>query len=206
MRVSFLFDLLVELKNMKTDHNKRNLLKYTVGTLAGAGIVSVSLPFIRSLNPAPHKTHPSIEIDISKLEPDQLFTVELHGQLVYVLKRSPEVISNLLLNNPELLDPQSLESEQPENTKNLLRSIQPDIFVAYARCTHLGCAVNHYPPDENTEMGESFKKGNWFCPCHGSTYDLAGRVFRNMPARHNLEIPEYEFIENTTLRVKAKIF
>ena len=191
---------------METDLKRRKALIFATGALTGAGLIAVSLPFIRSLEPASDKEHPVIDIDITKLKDGQMFAVELYGKLIYVIKRSEELINNLESINTKLLDPESNNSNQPEHSKNPLRSLRPDIFVAYASCTHLGCSVSHNPPGENADYGESFKMGNWYCPCHGSIYDLAGRVYKGVPAPRNLDIPEYEYYNDTTLRVKADIF
>ena len=118
-----------------------------------------------------------------------------------MIKRSKSVIESLFEPNERLRDPESLESEQPGFAQNTYRAEKPEIFVAWGICTHLGCSVSYNAPGTNKMLGPHFEKGLFFCPCHGSAYDLSGRVFKNMPAPKNLEIPEYEFIDDSVIRV-----
>jgi ubiquinol-cytochrome c reductase iron-sulfur subunit len=186
---------------MDADLRKRRVLTFAVGALAGVSATAVSIPFIKSLYPPSHKGPPYLDIDISKLRDGQMFSVSWKNKPLYILKRSQFVLDALQNSNSELLDEDSVVSIQPIEAQNPLRSIRPDIFVAWGVCTHLGCSVSHNPPGQNADIGEPFARGVWFCPCHGSVYDLAGRVYKNAPAQRNLDIPKYEFIDDNTIRV-----
>lgn len=164
-------------------------------------MVALTIPFVQSLRPTSEKRARYLDIDISKLKNGQMFTVAWLGKPIYILKRSPENLQTLQRDNPALLDPASEASIQPAEARNYHRSIRPDIFLALGVCTHLGCSVSHNPPGQNAEYGEPFEKGIWFCPCHGAMYDLAGRVYKNVPAERNLDIPEYKFLDEHTIRI-----
>jgi ubiquinol-cytochrome c reductase iron-sulfur subunit len=187
--------------DMDVDNKKRKTLTFAVGALAGVGATAVSIPLVKSLSPASHKKPPYLDIDLTKLSEGQFFSIVWKNKPLYVLKRSPSVLEALEQNNPDLLDENSLDSVQPDLASNFHRSIRQDIFVAWGACTHLGCSVSHNPPGQNANFGKPFARGGWFCPCHGSMYDLAGRVYKNMPAQRNLDIPDYVFIDSNTIRI-----
>jgi ubiquinol-cytochrome c reductase iron-sulfur subunit len=186
---------------MDTDLKKRKSLAIAVGSITGIGAIAVSVPFVKSLLPASYKVPAYLDVDISKLKEGQMFSVVWKNKPLYVLKRTSAVLETLRHGNSDLLDEYSAASIQPEQTRNYHRSLRPDIFVAWGVCTHLGCSVSHNPPGQNADFGEPFERGGWFCPCHGSVYDLAGRVYKGMPAQRNLDIPEYEYIDRNTIRV-----
>lgn len=169
--------------------------------MAGGGIVAVSVPFIRSLSPGDHLKPPHLDVDISKLKEGQVLSVAFNQRPLYVVKRSESVIEQLKSGHPDLRDPHSLHSDQPQEAANFHRSLRTDVFVSYGICTHLGCSVSYNAPGLNEVLGERFENGNFFCPCHGAVYDLAGRVFKNVPAERNLDIPPYEFIEDAVIRI-----
>ena len=130
-----------------------------------------------------------------------MVSVATTKDLIYVARRTPEQIESLSQPNIRLKDPNSLESEQPEYTMNNHRSVNPEYFVAHGLCTHLGCSTSHISPN-NVEpyLQDVLPNGGFLCPCHGAVYDSAGRVYKNMPAKRNLVVPEYEFIDETTIR------
>jgi len=141
-----------------------------------------------------------VEVDISKIETGQLIRVAWRGKPVWILNRTPEVLATLKTLDSELRDPLSNESDQPPSSKNPGRSIKPEIFVAVGLCTHLGCSPTFRPEIAPNDLGEQWK-GGFFCPCHGSWFDLAGRVYRGVPAPSNLEIPPYRYITDTRIIV-----
>ena len=188
--------------------NRRKLITLMTGAFAGIGGTMVAIPFFKSLFPAKDlnpRDHDLI-IKFPKLEAGDMIAVSTQGPPIYVLKRSPEQISALEETNEKLRDPDSKESIQPESMTNTLRSVKPEIFVAYGICTHLGCSVSNRPPGSDDWHQDSLfdKTGGFFCPCHGARYDSAGRVFKNLPAPFNLRVPEYEFVDETTIRIIHK--
>jgi len=141
-----------------------------------------------------------VEVDLSKMEPGQLIRVAWRGKPVWILNRTPEVLETLGTLDSKLADPNSNESIQPEYTKNALRAIKPEVFVAIGLCTHLGCSPTFRPEIAPSDLGNDWK-GGFFCPCHGSWFDLAGRVFRGVPAPTNLEIPPYRYVNDNLIIV-----
>ena len=141
-------------------------------------------------------------MDISKLEPGQLIRVEWRGKPVWVVYRTPEMLEQMKAHEGQLRDPQSDEPQQPEFAKNGFRSVREEIFVAVGICTHLGCS----PSFLQGGFGEKVEgtEDGFYCPCHGSKFDMAGRVFQAVPAPLNLEIPPYIFTDETTIVVGAE--
>jgi ubiquinol-cytochrome c reductase iron-sulfur subunit len=166
----------------------------------GTGYLAV--PFLSQMQPSV-KTMAAgapVEIDLSKMETGQLIRVAWRGKPVWVLNRTPEVLATLKTLDSELRDPQSLESLQPASSKNAVRSVKPEIFVAVGLCTHLGCSPTFRPEVSPPDLGEKWK-GGFFCPCHGSWFDLAGRVYSGVPAPTNLEVPPHRYVTDTLLIV-----
>lgn len=172
-----------------------------VGAVGAAG---VAVPFVASWNPsAKAKTAGAPAVaDISKLEPGQRMTVEWRGQPVWILKRTPEAMALIDKMSATVLDPDSTASVQPEYAKNTHRSRESrsDILVLVGICTHLGCSPLYKPQAGDPELGASWE-GGFFCPCHGSKFDLAGRVFRGVPAPINLRVPPYYFMSETVIKI-----
>ena len=147
-----------------------------------------------------------VDVDISKLEPGQLITIQWRGKPVWILRRTKENMDWLKLSQHRtaLLDPDSrVKSQQPGYAVNTMRSIKPEIFVTIALCTHLGCVPSYRPELAPDDLGEDWH-GGFFCPCHGSRFDLAGRVYAGVPAPTNLEIPPYKYISQHVLRIGEK--
>ena len=188
--------------------NRRQVLTLITGAAAGIAGTVAAIPFIRSLSPAKHVNPPDhgLTIRFPKLAEGDMIAVSPQGIPIYILKRTPKQIDALYRANAKLRDPESLESSQPDSMTNQLRSLKPEIFVAYGLCTHLGCSVaNRSPGDDNWRQEPIFNEtGGFFCPCHGAVYDAAGRVYKNMPAPKNLRVPDYEFIDETTIRIINK--
>ena len=183
--------------------NKRRRMLTTAMTVVGAvGAGFVSVPFLSAMEPSA-KTKAAgapVEVDISKLDVGQLIRVEWRGKPVWVLKRSQESLSDLANVEDRLRDPESEESIQPALAKNRDRAIKPEVFLAVGICTHLGCSPTYRPEVAPKDLGKNWK-GGFFCPCHGSKFDLAGRVYKGVPAPTNLEIPPYRFLTDTRILV-----
>ena len=183
-----------------TDHSRRRFLTAATTVLGGVGSAFVAVPFIGSWLPSA-KTQgigAPIDVDISKLEAGNMLTLLWRGKPIFVLKRTPEALASLPKVENELRDPASAESEQPAYAQNEDRSIKPDILVVIGVCTHLGCVPSYRP-----EVGsvEPTWDGGFFCPCHGSKYDLAGRVYKGVPAPLNLAVPPYRYVSDSTIRI-----
>jgi ubiquinol-cytochrome c reductase iron-sulfur subunit len=178
------------------DTGKRRFLTAAASVVGGAGVAAVAVPFVSSMLPSAkaQAAGAPVEVDISKLEVGQMITVEWRGKPVWVLNRSAESLQTLPELTAVLADPASAdEAQQPEYCKNEGRSIRENILVLVGICTHLGCSPTYRPDLAPADLGPDWK-GGFFCPCHGSRYDIAGRVFKNMPAPKNLVVPPYHFL------------
>jgi len=168
--------------------------------LAGAGIVGISIPFIQSWSPSAkaRASGAPVKVNISKIEVGGMITVEWQGKPVWILRRTQKHINQLSLKDhrENLLDPDSSANQQPDFAKNEYRSIRPEILVAVGICTHLGC-VPAYKKAEDKRSAEAL----YFCACHGSKFDLAGRVFKGVPAPSNLIIPPHHYVNNDLLEI-----
>tara|TARA_R110001606_G_scaffold399310_1_gene584816 strand:+ start:145469 stop:146068 length:600 start_codon:yes stop_codon:yes gene_type:complete len=186
------------------DNSKRRFLTTAASVVVGgAGAAAVAVPFVLSMLPSAkaRAAGAPVEVDISKLEVGQLMTVEWRGKPVWVLNRSPESLLTLPALNEELADPESdVSSQQPTYAKNENRSIRDNVVVLVGICTHLGCSPTYRPELAPADLGPEWK-GGFFCPCHGSRYDLSGRVFKNMPAPKNLVVPPYHFLGDNRIVV-----
>ncbi|MFY9327197.1 MAG: ubiquinol-cytochrome c reductase iron-sulfur subunit [Georgfuchsia sp.] len=186
--------------NENMDCNRRRLLVATsvVGGVAG---ITVATPFVLSMNPSERAKSAGapVEADFSKLDPGQMMTVEWRGKPVWIIRRTPEMIDSLKKADDMVSDPNSERPNQPDYAKNETRSIKPEYMVMVGICTHLGCS----PGDKFTPGPESGISADWpggfLCPCHGSTFDLAGRVFKNKPAPDNMIVPPYKFVGETKI-------
>lgn len=179
---------------MTQDFNsgRRKFLLSATSVLAGIGAIFATIPFLGAWLPSARAKAAGapIEVDISRLEPGQLMTVEWRGRPVWIIRRTQAMLSSLSGHNDELRDPNSAQSEQPQYAKNSFRSIKEEYLVLIGICTHLGCVPTYKP--FLGELGPEWP-GGFFCPCHGSTFDLAGRVFKGVPAPINLQVPPYRF-------------
>jgi ubiquinol-cytochrome c reductase iron-sulfur subunit len=142
-----------------------------------------------------------VEVDISKLEPGQKINAEYRGKPVWVVSRTKEMVDNLKKNDAKLVDPDSTKADQqPDYCKNEGRSIKPEVWVALGVCTHLGCSPTYRPELAPADLGPEWL-GGFYCPCHGSKFDLAGRVFSGVPAPKNLEVPPHKYITDKLLLI-----
>ena len=181
--------------NENVDCGRRRLL---VATAAAGGVagVAAAVPFVASMLPSERAKAAGapVEVDISKLAPGQMMTVEWRGKPVWIINRTKEMLDGLAKIADQLADPKSDKKMQPDYARNDTRSIKPEILVAVGICTHLGCS-----PTEKFKTGaESGVTPDWpggfLCPCHGSTFDLAGRVYKSKPAPDNLEVPPHMYL------------
>ena len=184
------------------DKRRRLFLTAAATAVTGVGAAYVAVPFIASMNPSDRAKAAGapVEADIGKLEPGQLIRVEWRGKPVWVLKRSKEALAEMAEMTDILRDPDSNESEQPESCKNVSRSIKPEVFIAVGICTHLGCSPTYRPEVAPEDLGPQWK-GGFFCPCHGSLFDLSGRVYAGVPAPLNLVVPPHEYITDTRILI-----
>jgi ubiquinol-cytochrome c reductase iron-sulfur subunit len=186
---------------VKVDKTRRNLVLAT-SVAGGAATIGAAVPFVASMLPSERAKAAGapVEVDISRLAPGELGVYEWRGKPVWVIRRTKEMIESLQAVVPNLTDPQSKSSEQPQYAENAYRAIKPDIMVMEGVCTHLGCSPQLKPADAKGEMGGDWV-GGFYCPCHGSKFDYAGRVFRGAPAPTNLPVPPYTFVSDSTLLI-----
>ncbi|MDR0996589.1 MAG: ubiquinol-cytochrome c reductase iron-sulfur subunit [Zoogloeaceae bacterium] len=186
----------------KMDSGRRRILATTCA-VGGVGVVAAAVPFVSSMMPSERAKAAGapVEADISKLAPGHMMTVEWRGKPVWILNRTKEMLDSLAAVEPELADPASDKSIQPANCKNQHRSIKPEILVAIGICTHLGCSPSSKFATGAAEGMLADWKGGFLCPCHGSTFDLAARVYKEKPAPTNLEIPPHYYISDTRILI-----
>ncbi|HEX5389625.1 MAG TPA: ubiquinol-cytochrome c reductase iron-sulfur subunit [Burkholderiaceae bacterium] len=186
------------------DNGRRNWL-ITSCAVGGAGAAAVAVPFVSTFQPSERAkaAGAAVEVDVSGIQPGEKLVVEWRGKPVWILRRTPEQLASLKAVEPQLADPNSDRTAYPTPAyaKNGHRSIKPEFLVAVGICTHLGCS----PGDKLTAGPQPSLpddwKGGFLCACHGSTFDVAGRVFKNKPAPDNLEIPPHYYLSDTTLLV-----
>lgn len=189
--------------NKEINKERRRFL--TLATV-GAGAVAaagVATPLAASWLPSEKAkaAGASVEVDVSKVEAGQLLTAEWRGKPIFILNRTPEQVKDLATLDGSLTDPKSEADQQPEYAKNPTRSIKENIWVAVGICTHLGCSPTYRPDVGAADLGGGAWKGGFFCPCHGSKFDLAGRVFAGVPAPTNLVIPPYKYLNDNVILV-----
>ena len=183
------------------NNGRRRFLTLATAVVGGVGTVGVAVPFIKSWNPSEKAKAAGapVEYDVSKMLPGQLVRVEWRGKPVYVVRRTDKVLAELPKVDDQLRDPNSEEPQQPEYAQNGHRSLKPEYLVALGVCTHLGCAPTHMAGNFSEQV-EGIDNG-FFCPCHGSKFDMAGRVFSGVPAPLNLVVPPYMFTDDDTLLI-----
>jgi ubiquinol-cytochrome c reductase iron-sulfur subunit len=184
------------------NQNRRRVLIAATSVVGAVGAGFAAVPFIASMNPSAkaRAAGAPVEADISKLEPGALLRVKWRGKPIWIVSRTPEMLEALPTLDPELTDPSSDAPQQPEYCKNPTRSIKPEYLVAIGICTHLGCSPTYRPEVAPDDLGPDWK-GGFFCPCHGSRFDLAARVYKGVPAPTNLVIPIHTYLKDTTILV-----
>jgi ubiquinol-cytochrome c reductase iron-sulfur subunit len=185
-------------KNEVVDEGRRRFLLTTTCVLGGVGALCALTPLVSSWLPSAKAQAEGapVQVDLSKLEPGEQAVVEWRGKPVWIIRRTQEMLQKLSANSSHLRDPHSLTTQQPEYAQNEHRSINPEYLVLIGICTHLGCSPKYKPT--LGDLGPDWP-GGFFCPCHGSTFDLSGRVFKNVPAPINMEVPPYYFIDRHTI-------
>lgn len=188
------------MNNEGVDKSKRQFLTSALTVVGAVGTGYLAVPFLAQMQPSVKAMAAGapVEVDISKMEAGQLIRVAWRGKPVWLLNRTPKQLSVLKTLDEKLRDPLSNESIQPFYTKNPVRSIKPEIFVAVGLCTHLGCSPTFRPEVAPADLGSDWH-GGFFCPCHGSWFDLAGRVYRGVPAPTNLVIPPHRYVTDTLI-------
>ncbi|USZ15134.1 ubiquinol-cytochrome c reductase iron-sulfur subunit [Moraxella sp. FZFQ2102] len=181
---------------------RRRVLIATTAAIGAVGVGAIATPFVRSWYPSAKAEAAGAAVvqDIAGVENGQMITVKYRGKPIFVVKRTEEMVANLEKVTPKLSDPNSELSVQPEECKNATRSLTPEVLVVEGVCTHLGCAPTFRPEVGAADLGGADWYGGFFCPCHGSLYDLAGRVYSGVPAPTNLPVPIYS-ISGTILTV-----
>ncbi len=189
------------MSNAPLNNGRRRFLTATTAVVGGLGAAAVAVPFIKSWNPSEKAKAAGapVEVDISKLEEGQMVRVEWRGKPVWVVRRAQTVVDTLKELDGQLRDPASGAEQQPVYAQNAYRSIKPEYFVAVGICTHLGCSPT-YLPDSFNEQVQGVKSG-FFCPCHGSKFDMAGRVFQGVPAPLNLVVPKHMYLSDAKIMI-----
>jgi len=186
----------------QTDTGRRNLLLGVTGVLGAAGTGFVAWPFIASWKPsAKAKTVGApVEVSIADLQPGQMARVQWRGQAIGILRRTDRMIEDLDRLTDRLADPDSSQDQQPQYAENTYRSIKPEYLILNIHCTHLGCVPEMLPEVEPQVFDDDWR-GGFYCPCHKSAFDLAGRVYAGKPAQLNLEVPPYSFLDDDRILI-----
>lgn len=182
---------------------RRRFLTASATVVGGVGVAYLAVPFIAAWAPSERAQAAGapVEADISKLDLGAMMTLEWRGKPVWLIRRTDRMLEALPTLNPLLRDPNSeVAEQQPEYAQNEYRSIKPALLVLVGICTHLGCSPTYRPDFAPPDLGPDWK-GGFFCPCHGSRFDLAGRVFQGVPAPTNLEVPPYQFLDDTRVLI-----
>lgn len=194
------------MSNQPVDQSRRNWVAITC-VAGGIGGVATAVPFVATLQPSERAraAGAAVEVDISALKPGERMTVEWRGKPVWIMRRTPEMLASLEKTEAQVADPKSerkpAEVTPMESTRNQWRSIKKDVLVVVGICSHLGCSpVDKITPGPQPSLPDDWQ-GGFLCPCHGSTFDLAGRVFKDKPAPDNLEVPPYTFLSDTKLLI-----
>ena len=189
------------MSNDAQDAGRRRTLVRLTAAAGGVAAAGAAVPFLASLAPSERARAAGapVEVDPGAIKHSELHTVEWRGRPVWILKRTPEMLKSLDASEPYLSDPGSnVRSQQPEYAHNHTRSIQPETLVAVALCTHLGCIPSYYPAPHSLQPDWP---GGFYCPCHGSKFDFAGRVYRGSPAPTNLVVPPHRYLSDGTILV-----
>jgi ubiquinol-cytochrome c reductase iron-sulfur subunit len=187
----------------ETNTGRRRFLTAATSVVGAVGVGFVLVPFISSMQPSAkaRAAGAPVRADLSKLESGQMIRVKWRGKPVWIVKRTDSMIEALPALNNQLRDPESVEPQQPAYAQNELRSIKPEILVLIGICTHLGCSPTYRPDVGAADLGGDAWKGGFFCPCHGSRFDLAGRVYKGVPAPLNLEVPPHRYLSEDEILV-----
>lgn len=185
------------------DLKKRRFLTAVTSVVGAVGVGFAAWPFLASWNPSERAKALGApeEADISKLEPGGLLRVKWRGKVTWVVRRTEENLADLATLDDRLADPNSEAPQQPSYSQNPHRSIKPEFLVVVGICTHLGCSPTYRPDVGADDMGGEAWRGGFFCPCHGSKFDLAGRVYSGVPAPTNLVVPPHQYLSDTLILI-----
>jgi ubiquinol-cytochrome c reductase iron-sulfur subunit len=189
----------------QVDTGRRHFLTVATVATGAVGAAFVAVPFLASWKPSARAKAMGapVEVAVSKLEPGAMVKVEWRGKAIFIVNRTPQMLKAIDGVDDKLRDPGSNESEQPEFAKNPARALKPEYLVLVGVCTHLGCApLDKFAPGDVT-VGADWP-GGFFCPCHGSKFDMSGRVFKDVPAPTNLPVPPYSFLSDTRILIGAE--
>ncbi len=180
------------------DEQRRRFLAISVCAIGGIGALCAVTPFVASLMPSVKARDAGgpVHVDLSRMEPGQQQTVAWRGKPVWIIRRTPDMLARLSAPDAHLRDPDSHVEQQPVYAQNQFRAINPEYLVLIGLCTHLGCSPKYKPYEK--DLGPDWP-GGFYCPCHGSRFDLSGRVFKSMPAPVNMQVPPYRFINKHTI-------
>ncbi len=187
---------------MEVDESRRKFLTAATAGLGAVGVVATAIPFLSSwkLSERARAAGAPTQVDVSKIEPGQMISTSWRKQQIYIVRRTPEMLGGLAAHDARLKDPKSEESDQPAYALNDKRALKPELLVLIGTCTHLGCLPKpHFEAGDADPLVGADWPGGFFCPCHGSRFDLAGRVFEGSPASKNLRVPPYSYTDEKTL-------
>jgi ubiquinol-cytochrome c reductase iron-sulfur subunit len=193
---------MADIEKKQEMNGRRRFLVVATSIAGGIASAAVATPFVLSMMPSERAKAAGapVEVDISKIEPGMLLLVEWRGKVVWVLDRTPEMLGNLKKLDSQVADPKSEKPQQPAYCQNETRSIKPAILVVEGVCTHLGCSPVYRKDIAPADLGPDWL-GGFFCPCHGSKFDLAGRVYKSVPAPTNLVVPPHMYLSDTQLLI-----
>lgn len=200
--VSYMGHKMTKETKHKVNIKRRHLLVATTSIVGGVFVTAVAVPFVKSMEPsaAAIAAGSPIKVDVSKIKPGAMITVMWRSRPIWILHRTQAQISELSKLDSRLKDPNSTQPQQISECANAYRSLKPEYFVCVGICTHLGCIPTYRPDIAPSDLGANWE-GGFYCPCHGSRYDLAGRVFDGSPAPLNLPVPPHFYINNTILQI-----
>ncbi|MBL1272924.1 MAG: ubiquinol-cytochrome c reductase iron-sulfur subunit [Oceanospirillales bacterium] len=190
------------MNNGDVSQGRRRFLIGATAAVGGVGVVGAAVPFVASWNPSAkaEAAGAPVTVNISKIEPGQQITVSWRGMPVWLIRRTDDMVGSIEKLNDKVSDPQSEAPQQPPYIDGVLRSLKPDLAVLVGLCTHLGCVPSYRPEVAPADLGDEWL-GGLFCPCHGSRYDMAGRVYKSQPAPLNLQVPPYRYDDDATLTI-----
>lgn len=191
--------------NEVVDHGRRRFLTATTAVVGGIGVVTAAVPFIKSWEPSARARAAGAPVtqSLAKIEAGQMITVAWRSKPIFIVNRTPAQLATLPKADPRLADPKSDGSsadQQPKYAQNEARSIKPEWLVMIGICTHLGCVPDFFPEIKPQPFDPEWESG-FYCPCHKSRYDIAGRVYSGVPAPKNMVIPPYHFVDDTTIQI-----
>ncbi len=186
----------------EVNSSKRKFLVAATSVVGGVAAAGVAVPLVMSMLPSARAKAAGapVEVDISKVEPGMMLTDEWRGKPVWIVSRTKEMLDLMVKHDDRLADPKSEMPQQPDYCKNDGRSLKPELLVAVGICTHLGCSPTYRKEIGAADLGADWP-GGFFCPCHGSTFDLAGRVYKGVPAPTNLVIPPHQYLSDAKLLI-----